>query len=102
MIGVERVGIDDNFFELGGHSLLMIQIVSRISDAFDVELSLKDFFRLPTVAEQAIALTEMRATQNDPARLHQLLERLDELSAEEVHRLLDEKATAQNKGGLKV
>jgi amino acid adenylation domain-containing protein len=91
VLGVDQVGINDNFFDLGGHSLLMIQIVSRVSNQLRVELPLKDFFRLPTIAEQALAVTQMQAAGNGPEGLEQLLKRLDQLSPEEVQRLLDER-----------
>jgi enterobactin synthetase component F len=49
----DTISRDDDFFERGGHSLLAAQLMLRLRDAFDVELSLGAVFAHPTVAALA-------------------------------------------------
>jgi acyl carrier protein len=51
LLALDKVGIDDNFFFLGGHSLLGTQLIARVRNTFDVELSLRKVFDSPTAAE---------------------------------------------------
>jgi len=51
VLGVSEVGIHDNFFTLGGHSLLAMQIISRVREAFGVDLPVQRLFESPTVSE---------------------------------------------------
>ncbi|WP_139488459.1 non-ribosomal peptide synthase/polyketide synthase [Brevibacillus dissolubilis] len=59
VLSVSRVGIHDNFFELGGHSLLATQTISRLREAFGVELPLRDLFEHATVAEMSEHITHV-------------------------------------------
>jgi acyl transferase domain-containing protein len=78
MLGAARVGRHDSFLDLGGHSLLAVQIVARLRDTFDIDLSIDQLFELGTVERLSAAIEEL------------LVARLDALSDDEVARLLAE------------
>ncbi|WP_079194415.1 non-ribosomal peptide synthetase [Streptomyces sp. CB02923] len=51
VLGVERVGLDDSFFDLGGQSLSAMRLISRIRGRHGVDLTVGEFFDMPTPAE---------------------------------------------------
>jgi acyl-CoA synthetase (AMP-forming)/AMP-acid ligase II len=60
ILGIERIGVRDNFFEIGGHSLLATRVMSRVREAFNVDLPLRAFFENPTIAQLAELVEEAR------------------------------------------
>ena len=61
VLGVRSVGALDNFLALGGDSLRGTQALARLRDQFGMELSIRDLFRAPTVADLAKHISAARA-----------------------------------------
>ncbi|MEC4812714.1 MAG: amino acid adenylation domain-containing protein [Scytonema sp. PMC 1069.18] len=74
VLGLDTIGIYDNFFSLGGHSLLAMQVISRIRQAFGVEIPLQLLFKIPTVADLATAITKSQ-NQSSGIREYQIIAR---------------------------
>ena len=58
----EQIGLEHSFFDLGGHSLLAMQLVTRLRQTFETDISLQALFEDPTVTGIDAALT--RAATN--------------------------------------
>ncbi|AOX04319.1 AMP-dependent synthetase [Moorena producens PAL-8-15-08-1] len=69
LLGVSQVSIYDNFFELGGNSLLATQVISRLRQAFEMELNLKLLFEYPTITGIAQNLEVLRQVAQNQTTL---------------------------------
>ena len=89
ILKIEPIGIDDNFFQLGGDSILAAQIINRIRDSMQVDLSFVIFFEQPTVTNMALKIAQIQAETVESAEILDLMDELESLSEEEVEQLLD-------------
>jgi acyl carrier protein len=82
LLDLGQVSVEDNFFLLGGHSLMGTQLITRIRDAFNIELGLKTLFDAPTVAKLSSQVETL------------ILAKLEAMTEEEAQRLLGGTAQA--------
>ncbi|WP_051711496.1 non-ribosomal peptide synthetase [Andreprevotia chitinilytica] len=88
LLGVERVGRHDQFFELGGHSLLAVQLVSRLREALDVELSLAAVFSNPVLVDLADSIVIQQLSAYEQSNTADLDDKINALSESELLALL--------------
>ena len=50
LLGTQRIARTESFFSIGGNSLKCLQILHRVNAAFDIDVSVRDFFAQPTIA----------------------------------------------------
>lgn len=53
LLGSESPSVNDHFFEIGGNSLKAASLVSKIHQAFGVELSISDLFAQSSLSAMA-------------------------------------------------
>ena len=72
-LGVNRVGVNDNYFSLGGDSLSATQAVSRINEAFGIELPVRQLLESPTAKAVAMRVFEHLTKEIDEPELSDLV-----------------------------
>jgi len=89
VLEIEKVGINDGLFELGGESIKAIQILSRVREKFDTDISLAVLFEGEiTVAKLAQAAQESILGSYDEETLAKELAAIENLTEEELEELL--------------
>ncbi len=88
LLRLDRIGVTEDFFELGGNSLQAAQLMWRITQAFEVEVRLADFFQSPTVAHLAGVIDRLRSSDVDD-EADAVLAEIEQMSEEEAARLLE-------------
>ncbi|MEE1866822.1 amino acid adenylation domain-containing protein [Pseudomonas auratipiscis] len=66
LLQLPQVGAEDDFFALGGHSLLATQVVSRLSQALNMQVPLKRLFEHATLRAFAASLRTLASTPRAP------------------------------------
>lgn len=93
VLGIPAVGADDNFFDLGGTSLQAILVLSRLAELLDVTVPVRAVYNAGSVGELAAHVDGLlgpeAAAGAGPDEL-ELLARVEDMSDEEVERLLAE------------
>ena len=72
VLGFSQISVDENFFDLNGDSLTATQLITRLQQAYPIELSLQEFFEKPTIAHLAEMVKKA------------LMEKIDSMSPEEL------------------
>lgn len=89
LLGIDEVGVYDSLFDLGGDSLLAIQIISRLREAFHLEISLRSVFDAPTVAAISDNIRSgSKEAEQDAEEISDVLDLIECLSDEEARLLL--------------
>jgi amino acid adenylation domain-containing protein len=78
ILEAEHLSVHDDFFALGGHSLLAIQLCSRLSDRFQVQVPLRLVFEAPTIAEMSEAIIDLQLMMAEDDELDAALAELDD------------------------
>ncbi len=82
VLRLDQVGRHDRFFDIGGHSLMAMQILSRVTRRFGVELPLRAVFEKLTVAALSELIVTTEFADTDEELLSELMKELDDGSTQ--------------------
>ena len=94
VLEIKPIGVETNFFDLGGHSLLATRIVTRIREAFALNMPLRVLFDSPTIAGIAEYVANARA-EGEVTSIVEMVDKLTQLSEDETRSMLQKTAGQQ-------
>jgi acyl carrier protein len=92
VLGVERISVHDNFFESGGHSLLATRVISRLREAFQVDIPLRRLFERPTVEGLVAVITQIWGGPEVVEEIARTVKEVEQLSPEMTRQMLAEES----------
>ncbi|GFE67459.1 non-ribosomal peptide synthetase [Chroococcus sp. FPU101] len=84
-LNLDKIGIYDNFFDLGGNSFLATQVLAKIRNTFQVDLTIRQFFEMPKVSDLATWLEKNKQQQEI-----EIIEKMNRDAIEDVSQLSEE------------
>jgi acyl carrier protein len=97
LLGLDAIDVRQGFFELGGHSLIAMQVLARVNEEFNVELTPMLLFTSKfAVADLADAVVKEQLKQLDTDEVEAIFRELSELT-DGVAEKLDERGPPQDR-----
>jgi len=90
ILEVEKVGIENDFFVLGGHSLKAIQLISKIRQTLEIEISVRQLFNNSTISQLVKVMSELVGDEELLNKIAVTFQEISKLSPEEVQFLLSQ------------
>ncbi len=87
VLGYSNISLEDDFFEQGGESLLATRLISMLRKQFEIELPIRTLFETSKL-EALIEAIKVESDFQEDDELQDLLEQLDELSPDELEKVL--------------
>jgi acyl carrier protein len=97
ILGVEKIGVNDNYFDLGGDSLMAMQLISRMSEVFQVKLQVNQFFEAPSVQEMAQIIRLNETVPGQTEKIARVLRKIQSMSQQNIREMLKEKRQANQR-----
>lgn len=58
-----QFGLQDDFFKIGGHSLSVLQLIMHVRKTFQVSLTVRDIFQMPTITKLATVIQKKQSAK---------------------------------------